>query len=205
MPRGHRRSTPKVKDGQVLKKNRHLETPSYRSEMPQSPVIDKERPGQGYLHVVSKSDIEKFIRILPDWGELSKGLRAVLMAKGEPGCDGWYGHDGLVAICAWRRDLWRSSNEQHFVEHQQLYERLGVPSELEGGNVLCKFTRSTAKAYLLLHVFLHELGHHRDLITTKKKTNPGRGEGFAEEWAFKHEAFVWDAYVKTFGDPRYGK
>ncbi len=172
--------------------------------MPPSVVIDRERPGRGYIHIVSKADVEKFVLLLPEWSELSNGLRAVLLAQGELGCDGWYDHDGVVAICAWRRDLWRLSHKAHFLEHKELYERLGVPCEENGEDVLCKFTKSTARAYLLLHVFLHELGHHRDLMTTKKRTSLGRGERYAEDWAIKHEALVWSAYMDAFGNPEHG-
>lgn len=41
----------------------------------------------------------------------------------------------------------------------------------------CRFTPDQIRAFQLLHVFLHELGHHRDCV---KRPNPARmvrGEG----------------------------
>jgi len=103
MPSYPRRQTPKVKDGRVQKKNRHEWTPNYWSHAPRRPVIDKERPGPGHKQFLSKHHLYSFIDLLPDWDELAKGLRAVLLAEHEDGCDGWYSHRGVVGICAWTR------------------------------------------------------------------------------------------------------
>ena len=46
--------------------------------------------------------VERFIRLLPDWGELSRGLNAVVLAPGKFKLDGWY-RRGIVAVCAWDR------------------------------------------------------------------------------------------------------
>ena len=61
------------------------------------------------------------------------------------------------------------------------------------------FTRSTARAYQLLHVLLHELAHHHDLMTTRRQVEPGRGEQYAESWALKYEAKIWTAYAERLG------
>jgi hypothetical protein len=67
----------------------------------------------------------------------------------------------VVGICAWDRELEQTYSLAHVEEHAALLDRLQVERDLEGrGWVRCKFTRSTARAYQLLHIFLHELGHH---------------------------------------------
>ena len=136
---------------------------------------------------------------IPDWESLSNGLRGVRLTAKTRGIDGLYYHRGLIAIPAWERTLWRPVIPCFFEEHRKLYDRLGVPYERDGEEWLLKFTAETARAYQLLHIFLHELGHHRDRMTTRCKIEPGRGEPYAEAWAFEFEAKVWDGYQKVFG------
>ena len=195
----NRRSTTKVKDGRVQKKNRHALTPNYWNTTQPLPVIDKERAGRGYKHLLSKNDVYSFIEIIPEWEQLAKGLDAILLASGEANTDGWYSHCGVVAICAWERDLWQSFHVDHFHEHRTLLERLEVESEKKGQWYRCKFTLGTARAYQLLHIFLHELGHHHDLMTTQSKRETARGETYAEQWALKYELLIWENYLSKFG------
>jgi hypothetical protein len=197
MPGYYRRTTPKVSDGRVQKKNRHALTPNYWNTYQKVPVIDKERPGRNYRHLLNKKDILEFIEIVPEWNELSKGLDAVLLAPGEQDTDGWY-DNGVVGICAWERNIWREVSKGYFREHAEIFSRLGVESKRRGNVYLCHFTEVTAKAYQLLHIFLHELGHHHDRMTTKNQKYTGRGETYAEEWAIKYEQIVWDSYLKKF-------
>jgi len=155
-------------------------------------------------HLLSKKDIFNFIEIIPDWNRHAQGLSAVLLAEKHVGWDGWYSYGdsdvgGIIGICAWTKDIWRKSNKQFYREHHQLFDRLGVRCEPRGEEVLCKFTEDTARAYQLLHIFLHELGHHQDRMTSKKKRATGRGENYAEDWAFKSERTLWDAYQQKFG------
>ena len=65
----------------------------------------------------------------------------------------------------------------------------------------CQFNTAQVRAYQLLHVFLHELGHHHDRITTKSRAETARGENYAEQYAFKHEALIWERYIERFGLP----
>jgi len=198
----NRRQTPKVKDGRVQKKNRHALTPNYWSHAPKVPVIDKERPGQGYKHFLRRPDILTFISILPEWDELSKGLRAVILAQGGDGYDGSYYHKGVVEICAWPREKWVEANKDWYSKHQELLQRLEIVCEkLQNGLMLCKFNVSQIRAYQLLHIFLHELGHHHDQMTTRSKWRPARGENYAETYAFAYEQEIWQRYILTFGLP----
>ena len=66
-------------------------------------------------------------------------------------------------------------------------------------DVFCGFTESTARAFQLLHILLHELGHHHDLITTRSRRKASRGEKYAEGYALLHSALILDRYVEKFG------
>ena len=189
----------KVIDGRVQKHLPHKQTPSYWTAPSSELAIDKEKPGSGYKHVLSKRDILDFIEIVPEWDALSCGLNAVLLAAGEKGVDGWHNPAGIIGLCAWDRGMWRKASAGYYEEHAALFDRIGVPCERVGNQFLCKFSVSSARAYMLLHVFLHELGHHWDMMTTAKQAHPARGEGFAEDWALAHEAALWGAYLDKFG------
>src|SRR5438477_10427959 len=106
-----RKVTPKVVRGKVQKKNSNAITFNYWDHDPGYPVIDRQRPGAGCRHLLNKADIQKFIDILPDWEELSKGLKAIVLAKEDPGYYGWH-EAGIIGICAWERDLWQELCEK---------------------------------------------------------------------------------------------
>lgn len=157
--------------------------------------IHREPPGKGFRHFLTKKDIFVFIDLLPEWPILSSGLVKILLARGEDGCDGWY--DGsVVAINAWERNLWRVVPTDYFRVHHSIFIRLGVEIVKQGQGYLCKFEVSTIKAFQLLHVFLHELGHHYDKMTTRSKREASRGEHFAEEYARCYEALIWRRYFE---------
>ncbi|HEY3782622.1 MAG TPA: hypothetical protein VGL56_16180 [Fimbriimonadaceae bacterium] len=94
-----RKVTPKVVSGKVQKKSSHEPTFNYWDHDRGYPVIDRQRPGEGHRHLLTKSDIQKFIDLLPDWPELSKGLKAIVLAPDDD-CAGWHS-EGVVAICGW--------------------------------------------------------------------------------------------------------
>jgi len=162
------------------------------------PVIRREFPGKGYHHFVTRKDINAFIGLLPEWPIISRGLSEVLLARGERGCDGWY-TGRVLGISAWESDLWREVPPDYYLEHKALFSRLGVQCKKQGFFYLCRFTILTVKAFQLLHVFLHELGHHYDRITTKKMREASRGEMFAEQYANRYQEIVWRRYVDLFG------
>ncbi len=66
------------------------------------------------------------------------------------------------------------------------------------GGYKCYFTMKKAKAFMLLHVFYHELGHHYDRITSKGQAWCKRGENFAENFAFEMMAKVKEKYYVQF-------
>ncbi|UCE60992.1 MAG: hypothetical protein JSU63_04420 [Phycisphaerales bacterium] len=192
-----RKTTPKVRDGTVQRKNRHAPTPDYYNTPQEIPVLDRERPGKDHRHLIRKKHLIDFISILPDWDELSVGLDAIVLAH-EEGINGWH-RPGIVAVCAWPRKIWEVWGPEFYFEHREILKRLGVPCEKQPGEYLCKFTEATARAYQLLHVLLHELGHHHDRMTTRSKEDSSRGEGYAEQYANRYSSVVFNRYLEVLG------
>ena len=207
MPRYYRKSTPKVRGGKVQRKNRWELSPHWRQTAQRVPAIDRERAGPGYRHLVRRPQLRRFIELLPDWDELAVGLDAVLLAAGEYDCMGW--HDpGVVAICAWRRSVpWDDCDLGFYEDHRALFDKLGVPCtpyargphsvELDG--LRAEFDETTARAFQLIHVFIHELGHHHDRMTSRTQEETTRGESYAEAYARRWEDTILERYVQAFG------
>ena len=195
--RTYRKTTPKVKNGRVQKKNQYRLTPNYWNTHQDVLQIDIEKPGKGYKHFLKKRDIIKFLQVLPNWEELNIELNAVILAEGG-GPDGWYSR-GVITICAWEKEKTTSLDVEYFHQHKEIFDRLQVKYEIKVNNVICHFTEGQIVAYQLLHIFLHELGHHHDRINTKTKTdNAPRGEKYAESYALKYEKIIWNRFFNEF-------
>jgi hypothetical protein len=143
---------------------------------------------------------------LTDWSCICEGLEGVVLTRGDHSADGiyrFYSRDqtGSIEIPAWDGDLWTVFTIEYFEEHRPLFERLAVPFEPKDAGIECRFTLPQAKAFLLLHVFLHELGHHVDRMQSKKQDSSRRGEPFAEQYANTVSSLIWSEYVRVFGDP----
>ena len=87
----------------------------------------------------------------------------------------------------------------HYEDHKALFDRMGIPTHPIENGVMCEFTDAQVRAYQLLHILLHELGHHHDRMTTKSKVRASRGESYAEAYALRHEAAIWGRYQEAFG------
>lgn len=197
-PRPNRRSTPKVKDGKVQRKNRSRPTRT-------GPIVRREQPGAGFRHRVRKADIALFVGLLPEWEELSNGLNEIILAAGEDNTAGWH-KPGIVAICAWEHGNIRELNREFVGEHAALFDRLGIVYSWvddldyeEEGYFMVQYSDDSIRAYQLLHIFLHELGHHHDRMTTKDGRRASRGESFAEAYAYRYESTIFSRYCQAFG------
>ena len=208
MPRPiHRRSAPKVRNGTVQYKNNWALTPDYRVVSQPRVVIDRQRPGTGYRHLLFKRDIERFIALLPDWQELSQGLNAIVLAPGYPNLFGWH-RPGIVALCAWERELILDLTISSVAEHLTIFDRLGIGYEWQDASpsdpddrpfYRCHFTEQSARSFQLLHVLLHELGHHKDRMTTRTRRDADRGEDYAEQYANAYADRIWESFIREFG------
>jgi len=56
----------------------------------------------------------------------------------------------------------------------------------------------SAKAFQLIHIFIHELGHHHDRMTTRSKRAVARGEEYAENYARRFEDVIIEEYRRVF-------
>ena len=193
-----RKTAPGVRGGKVQKKNRREQSPNYFNDTQARPVIDRQRPGVGYRHLLRKLDVSRFIELLPDWDELSRGLDAIVLAPGDE-CMGWYA-DGVVALCAWPREIVGEYDADFVAEHRPILDRLAVSCEKRRKNSrFVHWTEGTARGFQLMHILLHELGHHHDLITTASQREASRGEGYAEAYATRNAEELWEKYFAVFG------
>jgi len=149
--------------------------------------------------VVDTTDVETFLEILPDWDELSKGLKGIVLAYGEDGVHGWH-VPGLVAICAWPRKITDEWDTAFYEDHRPILERLGVATERRKHDIVfIDWDDRTARGFQLMHVFLHELGHHHDRMTTRYRHHTARGEPYAEQYANEYAERIWEDYFRVFG------
>ncbi len=195
----NRRTATKVKNGRVQRKNRHLPTGL------QGYVIDRESPGRGFRHVLSKRDLQAFIDLIPDWDQLSQRLERIVLGSANS-CDGEYvfyhrEETSSIFLNAWQKDLWMEIATEYFDSHKEIFHRLGVSHETSDKAILCRFTEAQVRAFMLLHVFMHELGHHHDRLQ-QKHHDAKRGEDYAERFANNRFNQMLPAYIRVFGDPR---
>ena len=201
MRTNRRKTNPKVRSGKVLRKNRTELSRHYWQTSQDETVIDRLRPGQGYRHYLTIADVRKFLEIVPNWDYHSQHLDAVILDDGGLNCMGWY-NDGIIAVCAWERELTIDWDTSFVLEHVSVLDRLGVetePIEDDPEGTWCYFDEKSIKGFQLMHIFLHELGHHVDRITTRSQKSPVRGEAFAETYALVEAEKLWDDYFQVFG------
>jgi hypothetical protein len=197
----NRRTATKVKDGRVQRKNRQRPTGH------EGYVLDRESPGRGFRHVVTKRDVQAFIDIVPGWHRYAERLERIVLASQNED-DGHYvfyhrEETGAIYLHAWPEDLWGEIAIPYFDAHQEIFARLGVSYDRLKDVVMCRFTEAQARAFMLLHVFMHELGHHHDR-SHQKHLGSTKGEDYAERFATSRFEQLFPRYVAVFGDPGRG-
>lgn len=197
----NRRTATKVRNGRVQKKNQ------LRPTGLEGYVLDRESPGRGFRHVVSKRDLQAFIDIIPYWQKFSQRLERIVLSSCSS-YDGQYAfyhreETGAIFLAAWNEDLWIELNRGYFDAHRTIFERINVSCDVRKETVFCRFTEAQARAFTLLHVFMHELGHHHDRMNQKHRDS-SRGEDFAERFANSRFDQLYTPYVSVFGDPARG-
>jgi len=150
----NRRTATKVKDGRVQRKNRHRPTGH------NGYVVDRESPGRGFRHVVTKQDVHSFIELVPEWERFSERLERIRLAGPVAAQDALYvfydrEETGAILLHAWPEDLWMDLATSYFEAHRSIFERLGVSYDVRENSVFCRFTEEQARAFMLLHVFMH--------------------------------------------------
>ena len=197
MRSGPRRTAPRVRGGRVDKKNNWAPDHGDYFAVPQAEIrLDRRDPGPGYRHVITVAQLRRFIELLPDWGEIAVGLNAIVLDRG--GVElGWYDH-GVVGLCAWDVGYhWDSVDTPWLDSNAEALSLLDVNVEPRGDRFKLHWTEPQARAFMLLDVLPHELGHHHDLLTTRTK-RVSRGEPFAEQYARRVREAVWPSYATSF-------
>jgi hypothetical protein len=213
----NRRSAMRVRDGRVQKKN-NWERDHRRLLAPSRDAVrlERRRPAEGYRHLISIAQLRDFVTLLPRWDEVAGGLNVILLDS-ETDCDGWCG-SGVVAVCPWQHDLWDWWGPEAVDEHRHLLdlldvERVPVARSTEFAEffeqigkrapasnwIELRWTEGQARAYQLLHILPHELGHHHDRMTSRAQRFAGRGEPYAESYANDVLAEIWPVYARRFG------
>jgi hypothetical protein len=200
MPSIVRRTSTKVVDGRVTRKS--------RSDLSDGRgyFIRKEPAGRGFTHVVSPNQLREFLKIVPGWPEVAYRLNAIVLTKGSRDTFGYHAFSSRVkvatiALCAWPKMLWTPLSPRFYQENRRTLEALGVDCRKDLKGVTARFTVAQARAFSLLDVFMHELGHHRDWLHRRGRGLPNK-ERFAEEYAERHFAGLLPIYCEKFGDPR---
>jgi hypothetical protein len=220
----NRRTAMKVRNGRVLKKNNwRLDPGDYRALRQDEIRLDRRKPPYGSRHLITIAQLRRFIALLPDWDEVALGLDAIVLDSATD-CAGWCG-PGVVAVCAWQHDLWDWWSTKMFDEHRHILDllevervpiqrsvehreyiddlsdsltKLGRRAPARLGDLELRWTEPQARAYQLLHILPHELGHHHDRITSRAGRNIGRGEPYAEAYANRVLDEIWPSYGRAF-------
>lgn len=196
---GRRRTATRVRSGRVQKKNNWVANRRDYFSWSQSEIrLDRNDPGVGYRHVLTVPQLRKFIALLPEWDEIAVGLDAIVIDAGHDDAMGWY-DDGVVALCAWPSEsgFWFESDARWNEENEVLLSLLEVRIDHQDGRVGLLWTEAQARAFMLLDVLPHELGHHRDRMTTRSG-RLGRGEPFAERYSREVLDGIWPIYTQHF-------
>ena len=138
-----------------------------------------------------------------------ENLKRIVLAVHRDDSDGFYEfyrreETGAIFLNAWRDDLWIDLQTTYFDAHQGIFERLGLSHDRLDDRVACRFTEAQARAFMLLHVFMHELGHHHDSIH-QKHWGSSKGEDYAEKFATSRFEQLFPRYVRVFGHPGRGQ
>lgn len=199
MPAIVRRTSTKVIDGRV--------SPKSRSDLStiNGYLIEKFPAGRGFRHVVSPTQLAAFIELIPDWGDHSHRLKRICLIGGSDDYFGYHAryrqvNSAMIALSAWSKKMWMPLSLGFFREHRDIFDALGVGYQLGLTAANCRFTVAQARAFTLLHVFMHELGHHRDWLRRRGVKLPGKEE-YAETFARRHFDLLLPAYKTRFGDP----
>ena len=145
--------------------------------------------------VTSKEDLWRFIRLIPNWKRVAVDLDLIyLAAEIDWEADGWYEYPDhpTIILSPFKDDLRMHCCPQYFDEHEPLFRRLGtvITTDKNSGDPVVEFCEDSARAFQLLHIFTHELGHHHYRITQGEGRYSGTEE-YAEKYAYRLERKLW--------------
>ena len=130
------------------------------------------------------------------WDEVAVGLHAIVLDSADD-CMGWCAARAGRRLRLGRRPVVGGSPSRGgCTSTAELLDRLEV--EIAGNEV--RWTEPQARAFQLLHILPHELGHHHDRISTRDPALHGAAaEPYAEAYALRVMDEIWPAYLQRFG------
>ena len=199
-----RTTTPRVKNGKVQRKNRTQNT-----EL--AGLLDNSRfnvirfkPDGPYFHPVRQPEVYRFVELIPDWTQISKGLSACVLNKDGDDVQQGASYERsyhAIWIDPFPKSLSTIWSHAFFTAHKTFVERLGARVEFaeSSSNITIHWTESQARAWQLLHLFLYELKVHAEYITLAKNRRFEHSNSVAEAYAFQTAEIIWDPYESEFG------
>ncbi|TDF37224.1 hypothetical protein EYS14_13790 [Alteromonadaceae bacterium M269] len=198
-----RKVTPKVRDGKVQKKNRHQWTEFQELLDQETFSTIKMKPQEGYIHVVDRKSALKFVKLIPDWEDMSKGLSALV-----PDIDGcnhqtdmnYYPNSyNSIWLSPFPKDMTLYWPKEFGEGHKEVTDLLGIEQEeIDDEEIKTVWTKPKAQAWQLLHLFLYDLYCHHECML-QGKDNYHHSDKLAEEYAIKTSAIILPDYEKVVG------
>ena len=198
-----RKTTPKVKDGRVQKKNRTDESEYLALVDGRSFTVIKHRAKPGYRHVLQLPEVYRFVELIPNWTAVSKGLSALALdAYGSDEQTETHYESGYRAI--WMRpfpeSMQTSWSRSFYERHEEFASRLGAEALADdGAAVTLSWTVAQAKAWQLLHLFLYDLSVHDQFMRSGHKPRTEHRNATAEEYALETASRILPTYEKALG------
>jgi hypothetical protein len=193
-----RRTTWRKAGGRPLRRNDRRDAPDDFRRWEQAEIrLERSAPGPGDRHLLTLAQLRRFLALLPEWDTVAEGLDAIVLDGRERGAMGWCS-PGVIGLCAWERRLWWTHPSPEFlVEHRHVLDALEVEQVKRGPRVEVRWTERQARAFQLLHILPHELGHHHDRITNRGREF-ARGEPYAEAYADRVLSELLPVYFERF-------
>lgn len=201
--KSNRKTTPKVRDGQVQKKDRHQWTEFQDLLDSDAFSTIKMKPEDGYMHVVDRKSVLDFVELIPGWSEMSKGLSALVL--GSDGCSSQTDINyspksyNSIWLSPFPKDMTLYWSAGFASEHRSIAESLGVELKwLESGEAVTEWTKPQAQAWQLLHLFLYDLYCHNE-CTTQENDDYHHQHKLAEEYSIKTAQLIISDYERVVG------
>ena len=200
-----RKTTPKVKDGRVQRKNRTDESEYLALVEGRTFSVIKHRAKDGYHHALRLPEVYRFVELIPDWPTMSKGLSALgLDAYGsDEQTDTGYAPRSYRSI--WMRPFPNSMQtiwpRDFYDAHAEFIDCLGpdIVAGQNAGAITVFWTSGQAKAWQLLHLFLYDLNVHAQFMKSGQKVRSPHDNETAEAYAFKTAQLLLPKYEKVIG------
>jgi len=165
--------------------------------------VVRKPPGRQRYHPAGAEEIERFVGLIPSWEEISCDLDGVMLCapwqEEYPDTEGLYGEHAII-LFSWPRQPEERFRHSFTRQLPEVAGRLSLRERRKDRDYAVTWSPSQARAYVLLFVLLHEIGHHVDWLLCRRGRYARRGESFAEDWAADCRQRIWDCFLQAFGE-----